>query len=304
MDKEYLLKKWLADDLSEAEWEAFKTLEDYPMHMKIIEGANHFKAPDVTKVKGVVDIYTKFNKQYSKERKTSKGISYWLKIAAVFVVALGVSLFFFNNTSTTIETLASQKITVELPDASEAVVNSESQLVFTKSSWENKREVYLDGEAFFKVTKGSTFDVITDTGRVRVVGTQFNVKKRDNYFEVRCFEGLVQVTHNQIIENIPAGNAIKLINGTITFETTDAIRPRWIDNVSSFKSVPLYEVLQEFERQYDVKITAKEIDQNRLFTGGFVHNNLEDGLKSITLPLDLRYTIDSSKQIILFTTEL
>lgn len=303
MDKEYLLKKWLADELTEAEMETFKTLEEYPLHLKIIDSAKHFKAPDVTEVNDVAAVYKKFNEQYSKERKTSKGISYWLRIAALFVVALGVSLFYFTNNKTNIETLAAQQTTLELPDSSEVVLNSVSQLAFTKSSWDNKREVYLNGEAFFKVTKGSTFDVITETGKVRVVGTQFNVKRRNRYFEVQCFEGLVQVIYNNKIENIPAGNAIKLIDGTVAFETTDAIRPQWIDNISSFKSVPLYEVLQEFERQYDVTITANSIDQNRVFTGGFVHNNLEDGLKSITLPLDLRYRIDSTKHITLFTSQ-
>jgi len=41
------------------------------------------------------------------------------------------------------------------------------------------------------------------------------------------------------------------------------------------------------------------VDTSRIFTGGFVHTNLEDGLKSITLPLDLAYKIESENKITL-----
>jgi Fe2+-dicitrate sensor, membrane component len=64
-------------------------------------------------------------------------------------------------------------------------LNSSSQLSYSKNKWDSKREVTLNGEAFFKVSKGSTFDVITLNGKVSVLGTQFNVKQRENYFEVK-----------------------------------------------------------------------------------------------------------------------
>ncbi len=44
MDKDYLIKKWLSDDLSGQEWEDFKKLDDFDSHMRLSEGAKKFKA--------------------------------------------------------------------------------------------------------------------------------------------------------------------------------------------------------------------------------------------------------------------
>ena len=50
------------------------------------------------------------------------------------------------------------------------------------------------------------------------------------------------------------------------------------------------EVLAEFERQYDVEIKDTNIDKSQKFTGSFTHNDIEIALKSITLPLQLKYS--------------
>lgn len=299
MDKEYLIKKWLADELTEVELTAFKELDDYEMHTKILDGAQYFKASDVSDIADVNAVYERMNNWKNNPPSKKKWYTSLVRIAAIFIVALGVSFYFFTNRDTTIETLASQKTTIDLPDASEVIINSKSSIVFNKNTWSDKREVNLEGEAFFKVKKGSSFDVITTAGKVTVLGTQFNVKYRENYFEVKCFEGLVKVKSKECDRNLRAGNTVRIIDGNLTFETINLNLPQWLNNISSFKSVPFYEVIKEFERQYDVTIIMNNIDDKLLFTGGFVHNNLQDGLKSITLPLDLTYTIETTKRIIL-----
>ncbi|MHA7058162.1 FecR family protein [Aquimarina sp. M1] len=303
MDREYLIKKWLSDELTDTELEAFKKLDDYKMHTKILEGAQYFKASDVSEIEGIDEMYARM---YHADKVVSEKTNWYiplLKITAAIVVLLGVSFFFFSNNAATYKTLASQKLTIELPDASEVILNATSEIVFDEKTWNDKREVNLDGEAFFKVEKGSAFDVITKDGKITVLGTQFNVKNRENYFEVKCFEGLVKVESKEYDHNLPAGSTLRIIDGKITFETVNLNRPQWLSNISSFKSVPFYEVIKEFERQYNVSIMFEDIDTNRLFTGGFVHNDMEDGLKSITLPLDLTYNIDTSDRIILRNKE-
>jgi len=299
MNKESLIKKWLAEELSETELNEFKQLNDYDMHMKVLEGAQYFKASEVSTVATIDEFYEKLENtsdSYSQKRSWYKPL---LKIAAVLVVLLGTSLFFLTQNDNSFKTLASQKLTLELPDASEVVMNSKSELSFDEDEWNDKREVLLVGEAFFKVMKGASFDVITKNGKVTVLGTQFSVKDRGNFFEVTCFEGLVSVNHREGSHDLPPGSTLRIMDGIITFETVDFNRPQWLNNVSSFKSVPFYEVIYEFERQYDITIDLKDINAKRLFTGGFVHNNMEDGLKSITLPLDLTYSIDKDNNITL-----
>ncbi|WP_271765065.1 FecR family protein [Aquimarina algiphila] len=300
MNKEYLIEKWLIGELTEEELEAFKKLDDYDMHIKIMEGARNFKASEVSEVADLDSFYAKLDQQKTPAVEHNTWYKPFLKIAAAFAILVGIGSLFFINSNTNIETMISEKISVELPDASTAMLNSKSEITFNKNDWTTKREVTLEGEAFFKVAKGSKFDVITDAGKVSVLGTQFNVKNREGYFEVQCFEGLVNVKYKNHIKKLPAGKTFKVVKGMITSDTTLNQQPEWMSNVSSFKSVPFYVVINEFERQYDVVFSLENIDTSRIFTGGFVHTNLEEGLKSITLPLDLNYTLDSTNNIKLF----
>ncbi len=304
MEKEYLLKKWLADELTPSETKSFEALEDHKTHARIMEAAQYFKASEVSEIASLDEFYKKVEANTANVPPKSNGYSSMLKIAAALVVLLGIgSLFFANNGAVVNSSLASEKISLALPDASEVVLNAKSEVSYNKNSWNNKREVVLDGEAFFKVTKGSTFDVITDAGKVSVLGTQFNVKNREGYFEVQCFEGLVNVEYKGYSKNLPAGSTFKVVEGVVTSDVTSKIEPQWVNHISDFKSVPFYEVIEEFERQYNVEFSIENINTSRIFTGGFVHTNMQDGLKSITLPLDLEYKIDSGKHITLYKSK-
>ena len=132
----------------------------------------------------------------------------------------------------------------------------------------------------------------TISGVVSVLGTQFNVKNRDNYFEVKCFEGKVGVLYNGKFTELSAGKTMRVVNGTVFNNLTDLKHPTWVDNMSSFKSVPLAHVIAELERQYNVKVIV-DIDAKKLFSGTFVHNDINLALQSITLPFGLNYTIEN-----------
>ncbi len=163
-----------------------------------------------------------------------------------------------------------------------------------------KERSYLVSEAYFKVEKGSQFDVVTWLGKVSVLGTQFNVKQRVNYFEVICYEGLVSVSYKGKEIKLPAGKTFKLIDGAVVEgETKDSV-PSWAEkNMSSFKSVPYSEVIKEFERQYNIKVETNSIDAEQLFTGSFTNNDEELALKSITLPLQLKFNKTNNTTIVL-----
>ncbi len=292
MKKEALIKKWLDNELTSDELKSFQQLKEYDSYMMLSENSKFFKAPSYNSE----EAYKKLQRIIANKRK-SKTLLQRLKpivqIAAVFLIGLTVYAVFFSENITTINTLASQKIMVSLPDASSVQLNSLSQLSYAKNTWEKKREVNLDGEAFFKVAKGSRFDVQTSSGIVSVLGTQFNIKNRVNYFEVICFEGKVSVLHNNKITELPAGKTLRNINGNVTNDITKLKFPTWIDNFSSFISVPFIEVITEFERQYNVKISTN-IDSKVLFTGTFVHNNMDLALQSISIPFNLSYQIENN----------
>jgi len=302
MKKDYLLKKWLVAKLTDTESKDFESFDDFDLNTKIVEKAKLFDIPEGLSVKSYDD--------FKKDIPTSKSKVIQLKpyhvfyrIAGVFVIAIGIYFLFFFNTLITIETLASQKTTFELPDASEVILNVDSKAQFNKKQWNEKRELTLEGEAFFKVEKGSKFDVLTSNGIVSVLGTQFNVKNRDSYFEVICFEGIVGVHSNGTINKLTKGKTFRIFNNTILLDSVIANQPQWMQNISSFKAVPLAMVIEEFERQYDVEIEIININTERMFTGSFANNDMEQALLSITVPFNLIYKKSSSNKISIYKSE-
>ncbi len=290
MAQDELIKKWLSNDLNQAELNAFRELDDYDLNTEILEGAKQFKASKFSTVDSYEVLKSRLNTEKESEATPVIKLNAFKilsRIAAIFIVGLGLYFAFFTNNLTTVETLASSQTTFELPDASSVTLNAASTLTYSKKEWSDKREVNLDGEAYFKVAKGSTFEVITKDGIVSVLGTQFTVNNRENYYEVKCFEGIVSVSSNGLIEKLTIGKTLRIVKEKIIVGTIDTEEPEWLNNKSSFTSVPLYEVIKEFERQYNVVVDTKGIDTSIIFSGGFEHNNLEDALKSITVPLDL-----------------
>jgi len=221
-----------------------------------------------------------------------------MAVAAAVVLMIAVSFWFVNSQDETISTLYAQSTTHTLPDASEIILNAGSEISYSKKKWDKKRVVSLEGEAFFKVAKGEKFSVATDLGEVWVLGTQFNVEHRDEYFEVTCYEGLVRVNFNGIEKELPAGSSFLAINGkVIPVEGPNTDGPSWLNQESSFKSIPLKYVLEEFERQFNSEVETRGVDLNQLFTGTFSNTNKELALQSISSPSRLTYKLDGENVI-------
>lgn len=297
MIEDDLLKKWLNNELTGAEKEAFSKRDDYAINQKIIDNASHFKASEFSKV----DNFETFKNTY-KNRPKVKSLNWMrplLRIASVVVIAFGIYFTLFNNDLTQEHTLASEKTTISLPDLSEVVLNADSKITYDANSWDSERHLTLKGEAYFKVAKGKTFDVVTERGVVTVVGTEFNVKTRNNYFEVICYEGIVKVTSDTITRQLLAGDTYRILNKTFSEDKTADVAPQWTSNKSRFKAIPIANVIDELERQYNIKVSFKSVDTTRLFTGVFTHNNLENALSAITQPMNLTFEISSSNQVLI-----
>lgn len=297
MKHEELIKKWLDNDLNPEESKAFEALDDYQELAKLSDSVKRFEAPEFNSKEALDAVLQKIQSPQITQKNSWK--TYVLRIAAVLAISL--SVYYFSTTlNTNIATLAAQKTTVELPDNSEVILNAGSSLSFNESKWSDARNVSLDGEAFFKVAKGKSFNVLTADGKVTVLGTEFNVKQRSGLFEVICYEGSVKVTHQTDEKILKPGDGFLLLDGKIIArEKETAIGPSWINNESYFKSMPFAHVIHEFERQYNVTIETDNIDLDQLFTGSFVHNEQTLALKSITLPLNLKHSKKDNSTIVL-----
>ena len=293
MKKKDLISKWLDFNLDDSELEAFNKLDASGSYHKISETAKLFKSPSLDSDNSYKLLQEKL-KHHRKTRPLWRSIS---AIAAILVISLGV-LYFLNSSSTSHH--AQNGITTQLllPDSSEVILNAGSLLTYDADNWPEKRALSLKGEAYFKVAGGSTFTVSTARGTIRVIGTQFKVKDRPEFFEVVCYEGRVEVVLNNEKQLLAAGQSFKSLGSEIFAESTRAEYPEWLDKKTIFKSVPFHQVVSELERQYDIKITGTPVENTTAFTGTFSHENLETALQAITIPLNLSYSINGKNVVL------
>jgi len=295
MEKEYLLKKWLNNDLSEAEAKAFKAIEGSELYKEIIEEAHRFKGGAQEKVADFEFLQSKLK---IKKKKTVQWWNLATRIAAVFILGIGIYTYLDRDQINTFATITGQKELITLPDNSIVNLNETSELFYNASKWEDKRVLNLKGEAFFDVEKGKRFDVITNQGTVSVLGTEFNVLSREGVFKVSCYEGLVQVAYNNNLVQVPAGTEFTLGSGKVLKSDVSLSQPTWLNNMSVFENAAFKNVVLELEDQYQVKIQFPT-DTTMSFTGAFEHDDLENALRSITQPLDMTYIIRNDKEVVI-----
>lgn len=286
MKDENKLARWLNDEMDGQELKEFMASPDYETYQKIRDYSAQLRAPET-------DMDALYNRiaQNRGRKKSSRVIklSPWLtRIAAVLVIALGITFYFYAADTTTHVADAGQRTEFLLPDNSAVTLNAGSGAEFRTWNWDNNRTVELDGEAFFKVAKGKTFHVVTPLGKVTVVGTQFNVKARGNRFNVACFEGRVKVTaNNETVELTPGKNVIFEDGKIIDMLTDNSLRPGWLNHEITFTGEPLEDVIAELERQFNIEIelNAKVADR---YKGTIPVNDLNTALESIKTAYQLK----------------
>ncbi|MEB8329954.1 FecR family protein [Flavobacteriaceae bacterium KMM 6897] len=301
--QENYLAKWLNNELSEEELAEFKNSVEYDSYQKLKEASGSLEAPkfDADKIWSSL----KDKRESSKSKVIQlRPFTKLLRVAAAIAVIAVASIFYFNSLDETISTQYAERAEVLLPDASEIVLNADSEVSYSKKKWDKKRNVSLKGEAYFKVAKGKRFTVTTDEGTVAVLGTQFNVENRKGLFEVTCFEGLVSVTFQNKEFKVPAGSSFLAINGEVrpTIAPTTTI-PYWMNHESNFKSIPLSYVLDEFERQYNVTVEIKDVDTNQLFTGTFSNTDIDLALESISVPANIQFKKLDGNKVVFYAEE-
>jgi transmembrane sensor len=220
----------------------------------------------------------------------------WGRAAAAAAV-IGIGAFVFWPDSETYSRIINDvgaHREIVLPDRSVVTLAVGSVLAYPEK-W-NERSVELEGRAFFEVTKGSAFTVRTNAGLVEVLGTSFDVLSRESEFMVACHTGKVRVGVSDHSIELAPGQRARLESGTLIRETFFPESNTWMKGEFTFENESLIKVFAGIEQCYGVEIRA-EIAENRLYTGTFTSENLEDALESVCLPMGLAWKFQSDKVI-------
>lgn len=288
------LARWLNNELSDEEVKAFEKTEDYYAYKRIATTSALLEKPSFDKGKAFQKLLQ--NRMAAKRKPIITLLPFWLAAS----VAILMGIFFLLPSETAYKSLSGEQLAFNLPDGSKVRLNSTSEISFHEKKWDNKRELNLKGEAYFKVIPGSKFKVLTDRGDVSVLGTEFNVHSRNNFFEVFCFEGRVKVNFMGDSIILKAGDAVRFMDKDKESWVFSQQSPSWTKGESAFENLPLKEVAKALERHYKVRFDARGLDLNQRFTGSFTHDNLELALKAVFYPMGIKYKIRGKKPILLY----
>ena len=192
----------------------------------------------------------------------------WLAAAAVALVAVVSSfLLFFQPAKEETKSLmvmvsnVTERKEITLPDSSVVILNAGSSLKYNDDFLNQpQREVFLEGNAFFKVKKEidqRRFIVHTKSLDVTVLGTQFNVDARSSAIEVGLTSGKVKITRPG-----NAGDAFMLPGEKIKLDTTDhslvktmfdaKLYSAWTEDKWRFQQTTLEEVAALIGQYYNI----------------------------------------------------
>lgn len=286
MINDELLHKWVNQTISEDELKIFKARPEYESLVKLYQQTESLSTPNIDTDTMLQNILQQDKPTFDLSQSKKSNINLWTKLAAAATILLICSIFLFPR-KTTIENYQWATIEETLPDGSSFILYTDSKIKYQKSSWSKSRSIELDGKAFFKVTKGTKFEVNSQKGKVEVLGTEFLIDNNNGY-HVYCSEGKVKVSSKLSNENaiISADESFSILQNASILRKNETTKTKNLD---------LESIIKEIEDVFNVTFEIKDIDLSQRLTSGFQHDNLENAIKTISLPLNLNYKINGNR---------
>lgn len=196
--------------------------------------------------------------------------------------------------------------TVILADGTTVHLNAGSKLTYPVRFAGKRRVVVLEGEAYFDVVKDETrpFIVQTHLGEVTVLGTAFNINAyTDASVYTTLVHGKVQFSSSSIGTIIlsPGEQAVVSANGSEKRMVDLDEYVGWVDGRYVFNNRPLGEIMQTFERWYDIQVYYETPHLRDITYSGSLkrYGTINSFLDALELTGDLTYKI-SGRNILIY----
>ena len=232
-------------------------------------------------------------------------------VASIALLVIATGLFFYTESSksqqyNTIIVPPGQRINLILADNTNVWLNANTTFRYPSKFARKNREVFLDGEAWFDVSKNKKkpFIVKTAQGEVRVTGTTFNLEAYSEYknFVTSLFEGSVDIYQNNAkLATLKPNQKGMLQNDRYFISTIDNTDEYlWRNGLIAFNNMKLEDILLELEKYFDIQIeiNTKKLPQHR-YTGKFRQaDGVDYALRVLQKSIHFSYNRDDDKQII------
>lgn len=203
-------------------------------------------------------------------------IYYFSRIAACLIVGCTIYCIIGNLkkaqpsliTYTKYTTRKGERKQIQLSDGSIVTLNAASTIQVAADFGVKQRDVVLQGEAFFQISKDKTRPFIIKTGKIctRVVGTSFNIKAYgdENTVSVAVATGKVQIEEHNANKETLIGKDLThnhlmvydLTTGTYRQTLADAgLLSAWRTNKLVFNQASIAWIAHVLERTYNIPVS-------------------------------------------------
>lgn len=199
---------------------------------------------------------------------------------------------------------------VVLSDQTEVILNAESVLHFPNNFENGKsREIWLEGEAYFNVTKDTSRLFIAHTKNidVKVLGTKFNLMayEESKVQQITLVQGKVEVSNNWGKEEtvLTPGFQATFDKNKKTMKSHQVdtnYYTAWVEDLFAFRETPLSEVMRMLSQWYDFEYFFQNQEiQDFIYTGKIKrYDTLNEVLENFKKTGDLNFSINNNVVII------
>ncbi len=294
-----LISRWLDNRITREEEERLRTTKELDKLKVVLDDIGTWKTPAFDVEKGLEELDKKKRLTVTKSKKPVR--RYLISIAATVLILIGTYFtreYYFSNSIVEYTTTIGETKDIRLPRGSSVKLDVLSKVSYKEKYWSKSRTLTLEGQAYFEVTNGAPFVVLTNTGSITVLGTQFNVKSDGKSFLVKCFEGDVLVEVNNQKKIISTGEVLVLEEGKLIKSQHIDTTEDWVLGLSKYNQATLKEVIENLEKYYAIKVQLPKKYEQLKFTGIIVHNDLQNALRTLFIPMELKYSSKNDGRIV------
>lgn len=317
-----LIANYLSGEATQSEKEELNNwMEESPANRRVFEqnkriwekSHSYFSVPDI--ISDREKVKDRIIEELSKPAKTIKLQAWIYRVAAILALPILLTIGWYLGAAPGYDEITMNEITAPkgqiakcvLADGTVIWLNAGTTIKYDTSLKRKKskfREVHLDGEAYFHVSKqtGTPFIVTTERTQVKVLGTVFNLKAYagENKVEATLEEGSVEFTllgnttqpvvlkpGEQIVYHV--AEELLTVGKVETYLFT-----AWKDGKFVFKDADLGTIILELEKLYDVRIHLQNDSLRKLhFRGMFEYDqNIFSALETLERTTRISYRMN------------
>ncbi len=265
-----LISKHLSGETSaEEDQQLWDWIDENPAHLKLFQQLIETYAGKSRWAKNLSEVKKNIPAFEVREKKVWTQ-NLW-RIAASVVFGSSIAIYLYQsmqNENTEIKTLAGEMKEITLPDSTKVWLNGSSQIRYHKKDFAQRREVEVEGEAFFKIKKAGqlSFKIVYDSVELVAQDGEFNIESFKNKAEktATISEGSASFSDrrkNGLTVQAETGQEVVSVDdyGILSIEISTNINfDSWITGRYAFDQTPIGRVVELAAKDQGISISIPE----------------------------------------------